>query len=308
MVRKHSNSLILKSGVNFNSFSDMQISFTKDAAPNFTQNIQHPSINIIEDDVTLNVKKPTTIKSFGYLGYDSVSSVSLDSVTDIEDQNEFKSNKSIGDKRTSFQSDLFYDDSRSPLKMCRFDEITLNLQDNEFSSIIKISIDRIDTLETDYKGEFDHMKEYQELKAHVKEIDQELSELGKTPLLYLNVDVDLTSNAVRTKENNMANWLCRLVQIDSDSDVILCQGGSLRSMTAYPKGHIFTKGDLTAMTAIMDHYEYALCTGSNLIKILENSYRGIPNALGCFIHLAGADVEIDSNKNYSWDELELFLH
>ena len=211
--------------------------------------------------------------------------------------------KSAGDKKNSYKSDLYYNDSNFKTKMMHFPETLLNTVDNQFGQKIKVDVMRVDIDKNDYDKALEEEESYKVLSEHVEQVLTELNEKGKEKMFYLLESIDLTSHSVRTSENNMANWICRFIQIESGADVAICTGGALRSMRKYDKDHVFTLMDLNKMTAIIDHFEFVSVPGTVFVQILENGYRGLPNALGSFMHFAGANVVVDQNEHYDEEEV-----
>lgn len=317
MYRKKCNKVLLKSGVNFRTYSELKVSFEESeevaAVIPEPQSESIISINIkpLEDNAEDPPKNNQHQAHFwnsnllGFGGGMSLNSVddSMDSNTTVNDLNLIKDYVTKADSNTSYQSDFYYDDSKMPMKIMSFPGDILNLVENQFSQVIHVNVERHDLDYKGYNGEYDSDPIYISLKKTVDDILSEIIEKGKEPLFFICDEIDLTSKAVRTRENNMANWICRLLQIESGADLVLMNGGSLRSMQTYPKDHIFTLMDLNKMTAIPDHYEFAGILGNQLVKIMENGYQGLPNALGCFLHIAGANVEIDTTIKYSMEEV-----
>jgi hypothetical protein len=292
LYRKYGNSILLKSGVNFKTFSNMTISFNE-SKQEIAKIIPKANIFKIKDFLK---------KKFDSESEDSTDG-SLDSETDSENQNYMAEYKSSGDKPTSYKSDLYFNDSIFKTKMMAFPAKITNTVDNQFGPKISIDVQRVDIDKKNYDKELENEPSYGILKQHVKEVLTDLNEKGKEKMCFLLDAVDLTSHSVRTKENNMANWVCRLIQIESGAQVAICTGGSLRSMQKFPKDYVFTLMDLNKMTAIIDHYEYVMVPGKLFVQILENGYRGLPNALGSFMHFAGVNVTVDQNEDYDENEV-----
>jgi hypothetical protein len=292
LYRKYGNSILLKSGVNFKTFSNMTISFEESEENTIIEKLI-PKANIFKIKEFIKTK----------IIDESSSGESVDSMTDSENYDFMQDYVSSGDKTDSYKSDLYFNDNKFKTKMMAFQNTITNDVDNQFNETISINVERVDIDKKDYDKSLEEEESYKVLKEHVKSVLDDLFKKGKEKMFYLLDDVDLTSNSVRTRENNMANWVCRLIQIESGAQVAICTGGSLRSMQKFSKNHVFTLMDLNKMTAIIDNYEFVMVKGSHFVKILENGYRGLPNALGSFMHFAGANVTIDQNEKYDEDEV-----
>lgn len=294
LYRKFGNSVLLKSGVNFKTYSELTLGFRES-----------------EEKLKIFEKKKNLFKLTNFLkkklakpvSDSSSSDGSKDSETDSENANYLENYKSTGDKTTSYKSDFYFNDSNFSTKMFHFPGHLQNTVKNQFAPRIELNVRRVDIDEKDFDKELLTEPSYLRLKEHVEHVLTELEEKGKEKMFFLLDDVDLTSHSVRTRENNMANWICRLVQIESGADIAICTGGSLRSMQKFDKDHVFTLMDLNKMTAIIDHFEFVSVPGKVFVQILENGYRGLPNALGSFMHFAGARVVI--NQSESYDEAEV---
>ena len=289
MYRKFKNSVILKSGVNFKTFSEIFLSFRENKKPRvrlFTK---------------ANRKRANSL----YIRHKKKLADEIDSETDSENFNKMDNYKTPGDRTRSYKSDFFFIDSKFDINMTYFSGQLQNNVDNQFMDSIQLNVHRRDI---DYKNSNPNnllfkSPSYLRLKKHAKEVQAKINEIGKEPLFFIMEDVDLTTVSVRTKENNFANWISRLMQIEIGADVLICHGGCLRSMRSYENGHLFTVMDLLKLSPVPDHYEYMLLTGQLFVQVLENGYRGLPNPLGSFPQLSGARVHIDISENYSEEEV-----
>lgn len=282
LYRKFNNSVVLKSGVNFKTFSEITLSFRKSSELKWKVKMQNNPFqkfhakNGVEED--------------GEEGHP-------------DDRNYMLNYKTDGVSQDSYKSEFFYNGDKMTPKMSFFPGEIINTVNNQFGRRIQIDVQRHDIRDTNSTKFLKKTRSFVNMKNHVDELVEEIQEKGKEPLFYLMRDMDLTSNSVRSKENNMANWIARLIQIESGADLVFLHGGNIRSMHAYSSGHTLTLMDINKMTAIVDHYEFVSATGRTLVQILENGYRGAPNPLGCFIHSAGLNVVLDISKEYNLDQV-----
>lgn len=299
MYRRYGNSLAIKSGANFNTFNEITMTFKE-------SNEQKAEVLPMKNIFKSNNTKETQTSEKKQANEE-------DSVTESENENHMENYKTVGNTTSSYKSDFFYVDSKFSTKMTFFPGVILNTVENQFGKSIKTTVQRHDIDHSSPDPSLQQMKCYKALDKHVTKVLSKIEKEGREPLFMLLAEVDLTSQSVRTKENNMANWISRLIQIESGADVVICHGGCLRSMRTFEKGHIFTIMDLYNLSPMPEHYEYAKVSGKLFVRILENGLRGLPDPLGCFAQLAGASVEVDISKNYNENEVrnrdsDLFAH
>lgn len=280
LYRKFNNSILLKSGVNFQTFSEVRLSFRESSE--FKWKFQ---------------PKDNWFQKFHQNDGGRANN------SEAENTNYMLNYKSEGKSSESYKSDFYFNDSKMKTQMTFFPSEIVNSQQNQFGRKVQVEVRREDISGLKSTQFLKTTKSFVKLQAHVDKLVQEIEEKGKEPLFHLMSDIDLTSNSVRSKESNMANWVARLIQIESGADVAFLHGGNIRSMRAYPRGHTLTLLDINQMTAIVDHFEYVSVTGRVLLQILENGYRGAPNPLGCFLHPAGLSVVLDISKEYDVDRV-----
>ena len=301
MYRKFGNSVLVKSGDDFNTYSDIRVSFEESRNERVRE---IPAKKIFKISKYLkSVMKKQISENLESKSKSSSSEGSLDSETDSENQNPMADYKSSGQAQTSYDSELYFNDKQCSTKMTSFPAELYNEAHNQFNAKIRVHVRRVDIDHKQKQPALEAHPSYKALDEHVRQVMAKIEEKGREKLFYLMDEVDLTSHSVRTSENNMGNWVSRFIQIESGADVALCTGGSLRSMQKFPKDYVFTTMDLNCMASIFDPFEFVLAPMKVFVQILENSYRGLPNALGSFIHFAGANVTIDSQENYCEDEV-----
>lgn len=293
--------MLLKSGDDFKTYSDVTVSFEESSKEKILK-IPKPKIFKIAKFLKQQLKKKI-IENLDNLPESSDSEGSIDSETDSENQNPMEDYKSEGKTTKSFNSELYFNDKIFKTKMTSFPADLFNEGDNQFNAKIAVHVRRVDIDQKDTSSILTEHPSYKILKEHVSEVMSEIDKKGKEKMFYLLDEVDLTSHSVRTRENNMANWIARFIQIESGADVAVCTGGSLRSMQKFPKDYVFTMMDLNSMTSILDPYEFTLMPMKVFVAILENSYRALPNALGSFIHFGGASAVVDTKEDYCEEEV-----
>ncbi|GIY83281.1 trifunctional nucleotide phosphoesterase protein YfkN [Caerostris extrusa] len=84
-----------------------------------------------------------------------------------------------------------------------------------------------------------------------------------------SVDLDGRFSSIRTKETNLANFVCDIMLSATHSDVALLNSGTLRSDRIHSKGP-FTMRDLVTILPMMDSLLVISISGELLYKALEN--------------------------------------
>ena len=135
-----------------------------------------------------------------------------------------------------------------------------------------------------------------QLHEYIQKLTDDVERKYKKPMCFLMDKIDMRSDVVRCRESEIVNLLSDIVKIKLDVDVVFLQGGSIRSETLYPPETTFYMYDLIKMVPYMNVYYIHNVKGSDLKVLFEQGYVSLPNALGSFLHISGAAVKVNSNK------------
>ena len=290
LYRRKNNRILLKSGVDFFSFSDMRF--------DFSQSFYSPEMNAQLSE-TRRIAISTNPPANDYFSKNEKSVV-------IEANGDFSMNK-VGAQGLTFRdydSDFYYNNNQMDIVLNHFKDCselrneTLGGPIGDQNNKIEITTQCVwvDLKETSEDMQKDGI--YKELKEYSDSIYITLEERGKQPLFILKPSIDMTSRHIRTNENVFGNFIAKLVQIELGAELLFLNSGCLRSFTHYPEDHVFTWMDLNKITPCPNYYQLARMKGYQIIQMLENSYRGLPDPLGSFNQIAGARVWITPSKLY----------
>ncbi|XP_063691937.1 mannosylglucosyl-3-phosphoglycerate phosphatase-like isoform X2 [Bolinopsis microptera] len=130
-----------------------------------------------------------------------------------------------------------------------------------------------------------HVADYQEKVG--AQMDKIIGEFG--------VPLETRFSEVRTKETNMGNFITDVMRVALRADVAILNSGTMRSDCIFPPGK-FRMRDLSAILPIMDELLLLECTGSQLLKALENGVSKYPELEGRFPQLSGVQFQFEPKR------------
>ncbi len=128
------------------------------------------------------------------------------------------------------------------------------------------------------------------------EADEELP--GNDVVVVTTSHIDLSKEAVRTKESWWPNLLCDILRESFEVDIALENGGGIRSVSEgiiIPKGNITSK-QLSEMFPFDETYVTMKLNGKSIKEILERGVSLMPKSFGGFMHVSGLKYVIDVNQ------------
>ena len=134
------------------------------------------------------------------------------------------------------------------------------------------------------------------MKKFIEELRKDSEAKMSEPIVWLDDDLDLLSNSVRTRESAFGSFTADIVKFELDVHVAMVQGGCIRPDKFYKKDTLLTNRDIYSMFPYDDSFYIHEMTGNDLKIILEQSYQHLPGESGSFMHLGGARIVIDLSK------------
>jgi len=105
-------------------------------------------------------------------------------------------------------------------------------------------------------------------------------------------DLDGRFSSVRTQESNLGNFIADVVRKATEADMVLINGGTLRSDIIHGAGP-FTLGDLMAILPMIDCMVVISIRGAQVIEALENGVSMVPKMEGRFPQVSGVSFIFD---------------
>jgi 2',3'-cyclic-nucleotide 2'-phosphodiesterase (5'-nucleotidase family) len=103
---------------------------------------------------------------------------------------------------------------------------------------------------------------------------------------YSNVNIDATTDTLRSRECPLGNLIADAIRQYTSVDIALVNGGFIGSNASIPPGFI-SFGQLNNMLPYNDLVVVLALTGSKLVRCLENSVSRLPSLDGRFLHVSG---------------------
>ncbi|KAI0317293.1 Metallo-dependent phosphatase-like protein [Amylostereum chailletii] len=182
-------------------------------------------------------------------------------------------------------------------------EIILEVEDAPEGSIRRKIISRVQGVHHEIKPDMRSSNSLQKI------LDKVLKSLGSTlkaPLCQLEVELDLRSQFLRTRETAGANWFADILRhtyddalcmngIDGGADGVFICAGMLRGDSVYGPGYL-TLGDVLEILPFEDPLVVIEVDGQTLWDTLEASLETWPAQEGRFPVIAGFRVSWDSRR------------
>ena len=136
-------------------------------------------------------------------------------------------------------------------------------------------------------------------KKYKKTVDDAVNKVKSKHLkamAYFKTEYNLKANIIRSEECNIGNLISDFIKIEYESDIALVTGGHIRSEKIFKRNSKLHSFELINMVPYTNGYEVVRINGKRLKKMLEESYRYLPNCAGCFMHVSGIRIVLDVSK------------
>ncbi len=127
----------------------------------------------------------------------------------------------------------------------------------------------------------------------IEDIQKQNEPIFSEVIAKTDIDLDGERENVRTKETNLGNLSSDAVRVATGADVAFVNGGGIRA--SIPAGDI-TKGKIAEVFPFGNTIHLKKITGSDLIKVLENSVSGYPATQGAFLQVSGLTFSFEEGK------------
>ena len=117
-----------------------------------------------------------------------------------------------------------------------------------------------------------------------------------TVLANFTHDLDSTFPTLRTMESNAANFVCDAVRDQTGADIVLINGGTLRSDMVHKAGP-FRLRDLLRMLPFPDEVCIIQMTGAQVLDALRNGASSYPRLEGKFLQVSGLTYRVDPSED-----------
>ncbi|XP_059471868.1 snake venom 5'-nucleotidase isoform X2 [Neocloeon triangulifer] len=134
------------------------------------------------------------------------------------------------------------------------------------------------------------------LKKELEKYSAVIAEKMEEVLGTFAVPLDGRFASIRTSETNLGNWVCDVILAATGADFVLLNSGTLRSDREHCAGE-FTLRDLMSVLPMMDCLTVLSVTGSQILKMLENSVSQYPRLEGRFPQVSGISFGFDPNAS-----------
>lgn len=135
-----------------------------------------------------------------------------------------------------------------------------------------------------------------EIKAKVDFYNDQLQETMKKNLFKIDQECDLTFCTIRRCESAFANIINDLFRKETSADCSILSSGCIRSDYKFPKGHIYTYGDVNDAYPMDKDLCVKEVTGEALFEAFENGVSQYPVLDGRFPKVSNIYFEWDATK------------
>ena len=155
----------------------------------------------------------------------------------------------------------------------------------------------------------DYKKTDSNVDAYIEQINSEYSELGNRKVGYSEVDLithdDKGNRLVRNAETNLGDLCADAIRSSMDADIGYVNGGGIRSNI--PSGDV-TFNNLLSVFPFNNTVVLANISGQTIKDMLEMTMMKWPGEDGCFPHLSGITLSVNTNipSSVEVNELEEF--
>lgn len=131
------------------------------------------------------------------------------------------------------------------------------------------------------------------ISSYIDTIKKENEPVFAKVVAKTDIALDGARENVRTKETNLGNLSADAVRNAAGSDIGLVNGGNIR--TSIPVGDI-TFGKVAELFPFGNTVQVKKITGTDLLKVLEQSVSGYPATQGGFLQVSGLTFNFDASK------------
>ena len=187
-------------------------------------------------------------------------------------------------------------------------EVVLSSTGTKFENIGKLVISN-GKFDTQLIKTADYEKTDSTVDAYIEQINSEYSELGNRKVGYSEVDLithDADGNRlVRNAETNLGDLCADAMRSSMDADIGYVNGGGIRSNIS--SGDV-TFNDLLSVFPFNNTVVSAKISGQAIKDMLEMAMMKWPGEDGCFPHLSGITLSVNTNipSSVQVNELEEF--
>ncbi len=135
-----------------------------------------------------------------------------------------------------------------------------------------------------------------ETLAVVAGFEAELTREMMVALAKTNVEIDSRNATVRSREAIIGDIIADAMRAQTDADVAVMNGGSIRSGAVYAAGNEITRKDILAELPFDNRVVRLNLTGAELRAALENGFSGLPAPAGRFPQVSGMQIEVDASR------------
>ncbi|KAJ9449318.1 Trifunctional nucleotide phosphoesterase protein YfkN [Diplonema papillatum] len=126
----------------------------------------------------------------------------------------------------------------------------------------------------------------------VKSYEQGLQGKLSKEICFLESEMDITTETVRTAESGMGNMICDIMRDHTNAECAFVNSGILRADVVYHPGALTIK-DLLDIVPIEDVIVSVNCTGQQMLSALENGVSKWPQQEGRFLQMSGIGIKVD---------------
>jgi 5'-nucleotidase / UDP-sugar diphosphatase len=130
----------------------------------------------------------------------------------------------------------------------------------------------------------------------IEEYDRRLNRLLNQPIGRLNSPMSTLRNSVRTEEVAFGNLVADILREESDTDIAIINGGSIRGDRRYTADTMLTRGDIMRELPFRTRVAKLKLVGSELLAMLEYGLSEVELQKGRFPQVSGLTLRYDITK------------
>jgi 2',3'-cyclic-nucleotide 2'-phosphodiesterase (5'-nucleotidase family) len=131
-----------------------------------------------------------------------------------------------------------------------------------------------------------------EMKVIIDQFTSLMQSKIKKQIAFTSEAFNALSSVVRTTESNLGNFVCDVIKSETGAEVVLLNGGTIRSDDVYGPGPL-TVENLLSIFPFEDIIVVARVTGKQIRAALENSVSKLPKTEGRFAQISGIRFTFD---------------
>ena len=130
----------------------------------------------------------------------------------------------------------------------------------------------------------------------IEEYNRCLNRLLNQPIGKLNTPMSTLRNTVRTEEVAFGNLVADILREDSDTDIAMINGGSIRGDRRYVADTMLTRGDIMRELPFRTRLAKLKLSGEELLAMLEYGLSEVELQKGRFPQVSGLSLRYSINK------------